>query len=423
MQWSTFMLIFRSTCILLTTAMIAYWVHNYSLNADTSLVEFRNFFGTEDDVYPELSVCFKNPFLKERLIAEYGINESLYLGFLQGSYISTKMLEIDYENVTLDFENYKMKYFIRWKNNSYTFFPSGKFKSSVSFNGFWYDNFYKCFAIHTPQDKNMLYVAILVKNEIFPNGVRPSIYDFMTFFHYSNQFLRSIPTVKYEWTARSNNSTYGMNYRITGMEILNRRNKGSDPCSPGWETYDANIVEQHINKIGCRTPYQNVVAPLCNSSHKMKEAQFHLSLEAISKYSPPCRALEKLYYDYGEVEYDGSAWEGKGTFWIEIFLFGLGSKFKEIVQSRYVPYVCYHLSMPLYFMILNICYMSHNFSQFQLLSGPLMLSSWLVILVVMWAFFLAIAFFNFQTLHGMFGQKFFQSIVKILKRKSRKTTH
>ena len=108
-KWTNFMLFFRIICLTTTAFMIGYWLYKFNLNEDLCLVEYKPFYKTEEDVCPLLSVCFKNPFNKEVLVHQ-GVNESLYLKFLNGVYFDRHIVDIDYDNVTLKMSDYVMAY-------------------------------------------------------------------------------------------------------------------------------------------------------------------------------------------------------------------------------------------------------------------------------------------------------------------------
>ena len=118
------MFLFRAICIASTGALSAFWLYKYTLNEDLSVFEYKQFYKTEDDVFPVLSLCFRNPFLTEKLRQNHGINELTYLSFLQGKNLTTKMLEIDYDKITLELTDYLTQYTISYRNNSHQSFQS-----------------------------------------------------------------------------------------------------------------------------------------------------------------------------------------------------------------------------------------------------------------------------------------------------------
>ena len=79
----SFRFIFVLLCAFAAISICVYWIYKYRLDEDLSVITYREFYEREDDVYPTVSICLVNPFLKRRL-AENGVNESLYFKFLKG---------------------------------------------------------------------------------------------------------------------------------------------------------------------------------------------------------------------------------------------------------------------------------------------------------------------------------------------------
>ena len=202
----------------------------YRLDNDVCLVDFRQFHQSKEDRFPTISLCLKNPFPHSRL-NYYGVNQSLYLDFLRGNYFSQKMLDIDYNNVTLDISNLIVKFYVLWENNSYATYertPAQRL-AKISFNGFWYNNLYRCFSLEGPEIKGLIYFSVLLPNYIFPNNTRPyedHNYGLFTLVHYPKQLLRSIPTRKYKWQIRATQSHYEMAFKINSVEILKTAQQG-----------------------------------------------------------------------------------------------------------------------------------------------------------------------------------------------------
>ena len=198
---------FRAVLICLTLAMITFWAYKFSLNNDLCLVDYKSYGEDTDDVYPMLSVCLNNPFLIQNL-HEYGseINETSYLDHLRGEIFSEKLMAIDYDNVTSDLNKYvqpyyEYKYYIQRTNGSVEYYPiddKNKHLFRVTYGGFWFTYFYKCFAHEIPHDKSIQGVSIHLRNEIFPPGIKRNGYEFFTLLHYPNQVLLSVHTIKYE---------------------------------------------------------------------------------------------------------------------------------------------------------------------------------------------------------------------------------
>ena len=334
---------FRIFCVLAAVFMSAFWFHTYSLNHDLCLVDYKPFYETEEDLVPTQSFCLKNPFLQDRLLQEYGLNESSYLSFLEGNYFSQQMLDIEYEKVTLDISDYITDYYILWTNETEVVYRHphklNPIVTSISFNGFWRNGFYRCFDLQVPKHRDISFFSVLVSNQVFRNNTRPILDDFFTLIHYPNQLVTSILTKRTKWKQITSQSTYDMRFEINNIEILRRRNKNENPCNENWASYDDWIISRHERAVGCRTPYHHRLKnslSICATQEKIRRARFVLSVDAMNKYIPPCKSMKTVHYRYRETDLAGTKWAGNGKFWFSIVLETQG--LKEIQQSRYYLY-------------------------------------------------------------------------------------
>ena len=337
-------IIFRVFCLGFTASMVVRWYFKYSLNEDLSRIEYKHFYDTKEDVYPVLSLCFKNPFSKEKLTKTYGINDSTLVDFFKGKHFNEEILRVNYNDVVFDLEDYVELYWIRWRNGTTASFSRSDIKErlfNVSYSGLWREWFFNCYGMHVPmnilEEESNIYIEsfwIRVQNKIFSNLNRPIKDNFTTFIHYPNQFLLSLPTVRYAWRKRQTKSTYSMHFKINGMEIINRRQKHNNPCSNDWQHYDQRVMEAHIRQRGCKSLYHkgNSNIPLCDSKEKLQRANFPFGTDTVNVYSQPCKAVEKIYYTYEEYSLSSTTFEGTGNFWIGFSV--LDPRFKEITQNR-----------------------------------------------------------------------------------------
>ena len=188
------MFLFRVVCIVSTLIVTGYYIHLYCLNKDLCLVDFKHYQETDEDHFPTLSVCFKNYFNSTYLL-DHGIKEENYLAFLKGQHYDSKMLELDFNKSTLNISKYISDDYVHWQNGSSkrssvedrTTFPN-------TYNGFWRDNFYKCYGINVPFQGDILFVSTLIDGKIFRKSstsyIRPDEGDYLiTIFHYPNQLI------------------------------------------------------------------------------------------------------------------------------------------------------------------------------------------------------------------------------------------
>ena len=80
-------------------------LYQYSLNEDVSQVTFKEFHQTEKDIYPSLTLCFGQFFFYDE--NKYGSNfTDEYSSYLTGDYWDDQMLQVDYDEVTFDINEY-----------------------------------------------------------------------------------------------------------------------------------------------------------------------------------------------------------------------------------------------------------------------------------------------------------------------------
>ena len=119
-----FMTSFALLCTITTMALGSYWIFQYTLNEDLSVVYYKEYLETNDDVFPTVSLCLGNPFLKKKL-DEYGFNETSYLAFLRGESFTKEMLNINFSYVTTDITDYINGYQLDFNNGTRIHFSSG----------------------------------------------------------------------------------------------------------------------------------------------------------------------------------------------------------------------------------------------------------------------------------------------------------
>ena len=334
---------FRLCCWIATISLIFKWLYKYSRDDDLCEVDYRNYYQTDEDLTPELSLCFNSPFSQEKL-EKFGVNETKYKSFLEGDGFDSDLVDIDFNSISMNPNDYVGSNWVSWRNGT----PMVNVSTEIapffekSYSGFiQYAGFVNCFVLKLPSVVNMSDIenfGVMISYNIFPSGTRPPLHGLDVLIHYPNQLLRSLETLKYGWDPR-NVTEITMRFKIIGMEIVRHRNKKNHPCSEKWKSDDDRILVTHTNEIGCRAPYQNPSSKIrkCNSSKELSASKFTLSSSGY-KSKPPCKMAGKIYYKYDESVYNANRF---GNFWIGIWL--TGSQFKEIVKTRYYMKLFYNI--------------------------------------------------------------------------------
>ena len=110
-RWNAVHKMFQLLCTLTTLALVIWCGIEFNKNEDVCEILFKTFHEDKDSVYPELSISVPNRF-NETALREYdkGFNEVNYLKFLRGAqYWDDKMLDVDFEKVSMRIEDYIIK--------------------------------------------------------------------------------------------------------------------------------------------------------------------------------------------------------------------------------------------------------------------------------------------------------------------------
>ena len=346
---------FRLVCMFFTIALTGWCLYKYILDEDVSLVAFAKFNDDKQSLYPALTMCFWNPFYNKKL-KEFGsgINTSTYSNFIQGNYWDNRMLSIDYDDVTVSLEDYMIEVGVQYGNFTTriwtdAFIQGRKHTDMPSFYVSNRNGGSKCFTFNMPYVEKVPVVAFFMRMtaDIFPNGKRSVIPNFdgsdinkggfSVFFHLPGEHFRSYFDKKYSWAPRENTSNnYDMMFSVKNTEVLKRRNKFASPCNPDWENDDDIIMGKIMASIGCQPPHWklNSNLPPCSKIKQMKKFNWP-SYQDLQIFPPPCNVIEKIQYDYKEV--DASMNEDnsqKVTPWFGITVFFPEPSFKEIKQVQ-----------------------------------------------------------------------------------------
>ena len=314
-------------------------MYMFSLNEDTSLVEYKRYYEEKPDVFPSLSLCFSNPFSLTKL-EQAGLNGKSYFKFLNGEDMSPKLEAINYKSITMNITGSVIRYWTAFHNGSSQYQDDvngikGLFVNS--FSGFLdldgTERFYGCYRLQIPDDKNIWWLSVDLKNRVFPVSRRPMHYDFFTLIHHPNQLLTSLASLRYSWAEHRTNSSYSMRFKVDKVDYIHRRNKISKPCHDDWKNYDDVVLGEHTRKIGCRAPYQGISkgVRLCSTKAEMKQSRFFLRSD-LNGMLQPCKTLQKLMYEYTEADLSTTNYVTNDSFWIGLRL--QDPYFMEITQTR-----------------------------------------------------------------------------------------
>ena len=175
-SWKYFKVIWIVLCIIATMSTTIWQLWSYVNGDDITVVGYKKFNEEEIDLYPSVSVCFTMA-LDEEKLGQYGINlnRQTYALFLGGELWSQEMLQIPYDNVTFNFDDYIVSYGV---TTNYwvpvTFYDASNRKDGVvekphfeevSLFGI------KCFTLNVPfvEDQKLQNSFVRFKTDIFPS--------------------------------------------------------------------------------------------------------------------------------------------------------------------------------------------------------------------------------------------------------------
>ena len=171
-------------------------------------------------------------------------------------------------------------------------------------------------------------------SSVFPNGTRNSKrLNLLIFFHLPNQLISSGNFGKYTWPKRNQARAYTMFFQLQQIEIIERRNKRKDPCIPKQLNYDQFILDDRLEKIGCKTPYQRTTRNLKICGSRNEKMYATVDFFSCKKPIQPCTGAGAITFTYDEFNLSPIMEADSQLFHIMIIY---PHQYKEIVMVRAV---------------------------------------------------------------------------------------
>ena len=293
---------FQIVCILGAALMVVFWLYKFEVeDRDIGIVDYVTIEEVEQFEPPLVSVCFMPPFLNKGFTRTgLTVNIPRYSQYLMGDIFDKNFQKIDYDNVTLNLENYFLYATIKFAKEKQL--QTLRLNHSVIFNGYLRilrgDDFMKCFevAIH-PDSKQPYEQIVLHYNKLkliqdLSGSLEAHMWTFWNV-HSSNQFLMEVNDPKLLELFKTSSELF---LTIKGIELLRRRNSRKKKCMQDWRNYDLAVLKEHVKSHRCRTPYQKLYLefPKCNTKNSIKQAAYIFD-QVRTKYFPkPCQRISKL---------------------------------------------------------------------------------------------------------------------------------
>ena len=322
----------KLTCCCAAFGMTVLWLLRFSLDEDSVKIDLKPFNFPEGQ-YLMQSFCLVDPFIESRL-KEYNdtLTGEMYREALRGDRFYPEIEKVDFDNVTLNLADFFLGGDVYFRNGSYYAGSAPNFLHEipqVTYTGFYEPLFLKCYGLKS-NVVNHNALSFKFNSSLFPNGIRPNGYSIVILVHMPNQLVVSGSYGKYSWNKRTEKQEHWMDFTMKQFEILKRRKKSKDPCLSSDVDFDETIVNDHLENVGCKAPYQktNRIGETCRSKEKMKEASANLMGK--TKPKKACKSAASIDFTYDERE-SGVM----GSDWFHVTLW-FPDQYKEIVMVRAV---------------------------------------------------------------------------------------
>ena len=296
---------FRNCCSIAVAFMIGYWVYKYKVeDRDIGVVDSLLLNDAMDVDIPVASLCFKDPFIDEKLTEASQdiwskISRDDYLEYLKGNIFEDKYEPVNYKNVSLDLRNYFLSVEEQWQNSSSMEKSSLKVEHKEVFSGFHYGSFIKCFVLQYDVDTNRHIKAVKLYYDLQKLvddwrdfGYGSVIGKFFLKVHYPGQFFLGDDPL----TASFYDTSSSLVVWIKDLEILQRRNTNKKKCSEHTNSYDAMIMEKYLSSVECKVPYlsNDTSFSMCNGTEKMKESKLTYRVPEILQIPVACKRISRM---------------------------------------------------------------------------------------------------------------------------------
>ena len=251
-----FMSCYEALCVVCVIFMVGFWFYKFAVDdRDIGTVDYKFFKDFPEIKYPVASLCFENPFMP-RTMAELNLDVASYLSYLKGDTLEKQFKNVDYENLTLDLNNYLLNTQMKLRNET-KYRELKLLEHKISFNGFLeWGGFYKCFELaldkyHHGNPGNIKEINIAYnKRSLLQDIGKSSGLDLVVYLHYPGEFVTA-PNDQHRLSiGRDNVSSLTW---IGDVEILKRRDSRKRTCTNNNEMvsfYDM-VREKHIENCGC----------------------------------------------------------------------------------------------------------------------------------------------------------------------------
>ena len=327
--------IFNFLCFSIAFGMTVFWLYKFWKDEDLVQVDIKPMDTFPQGQHVELSFCFYDPIIESKL-KEYNntLTKQKFLEFLNGEKYYQGMEKIEVDTVTLNLTDFYLYDAIIFRDGTNINGTSPNFSNEipqVTYLSMDQPYLVKCFGLRSKY-KNAKIATFVFNSSVFPNGNRSSS-TLVAQFHLSNRIMIAEPnSVKHKWPIRKEKKEHLMSFTLQQIEILKRRNKNKDSCISDDLKYDESVMNDHLDKVGCKALYHKTSKKLrlCESKEKLKEA-ISFPFKQIT-HTKPCTSAATISFTFEE--YEAEVW-GIDLFSVNIFF---PMHYKEITMVKAIDF-------------------------------------------------------------------------------------
>ena len=294
---------FNVACFATAFGMTVLWVYRFHQDEDLCQVDMKQFDMLPEEEYPMLSFCFWDSILESKLKSFNLTTLESYLDIMTRKKSFGPFDKFDLNDISFDLADYYLNDAIEFRNGTSIERWSPPFLNEmprVTHSEFW--NFGeigygKCFGLRSSY-KNAAYVTYGLNTSIFTLKKR-DYKMFAVYTHLPNKFLVAGNSKKTTWPKRQNGTYLQLEFQLHQIEIIKRRNKPSSPCVSDKFNYDEGVVNDQVEKVGCKAPNQktNEKRKTCDSLEKLINVS---SIIEVKNSKIACTSTGTISFTYNE---------------------------------------------------------------------------------------------------------------------------
>ena len=306
---------FTILCTITVAFMMGYWFKKYEFDdRDIGVVDYTPLEEAKDIKFPDVSICIVNPFHAENLKATNSdITVWDYSSYLDGEHYDKMYEEIDFANVTLDLNQYFLFAQVMWQDGTSKSILSDSITYIETFTGFQFlfsgSYFLRCFTmrLNVEEQQRVNKVRVNFDKKRMISDLSADENNLLLVVHYPNQFFlhKSIQV-----SPVSLDKVVVTGFNMEKIEILKQRNSRHRKCSRDIENYDKNIVDEVLQKTGCRPPYlrSHQSYPRCKTQKDIKEGKIDSLARKRVRIPNACQRISEVREQIQNVEENFTMW-------------------------------------------------------------------------------------------------------------------